>query len=113
MIRNMLVAMGFLFSISLYAQECSQILSELQAMRKAQNTIQVSLISNHEMFATSMESYSQALSETAGRVYKTVSDNMSSSGQSFRDRGLKAQKTAQKLDLATQNLIQKVAKCLK
>lgn len=113
MIRNMLVAMGFLCSISLYAQECSQVLSELQVMRKAQNTIQMSLVANHEMFATSMESYSQSLSETAGRVYKVVSDNMASNAQSFRDRGFKAQKTAQKLDLATQSLIQKVSKCLK
>ena len=111
--RNTLLAMGFLFSISLRAEECAQLVSELQDMRKAQNTIQMSLISNHEMFATSLESYSEALSETAGRVHKTVSANMSSSAQSFRERGLKAQKTALKLDQATLHLIQKVSKCLR
>ena len=111
--RNMLLAMGFLFSISLHAEDCSQLVSELQDMRKAQNTIQMSLIANHEMFATSLESYSEALSQTAGRVHKTVSDNMSSSANSFRGRGLKAQKTALKLDQATSNLIHRVSKCLR
>ena len=113
MMRKILITMGFLFSLSLSAQECTQIISELQDMRKAQNTIQMSLISNHEMFATALDSYSEALSETAGRVHKTVSVNMSSNAQSFRDRGLKAQRTALKLDAATANLIQKISKCLK
>lgn len=111
--RKTLLAMGFLFSISLHAEECAQLVSELRDMRKAQNAIQMSLISNHEMFATSLDSYSEALSQTAGRVHKTVSENMSHSAQSFRERGLKAQKTALKLDQATQHLIQKVSKCLR
>ena len=112
-IQKVMIGMGFLFSASVYAQDCSQIISDLQGMRKAQNNIEMSLISNHEMFATTLESYSEALSETAGRIHKTVSTNMSSSARSFRDRGLKAQITAQKLDAATAGLIQKISKCLK
>jgi hypothetical protein len=106
-------AMGLLFSIGASANECSLIVGELQAMKKANSTIHSSLISNHEMFSTTLESYSEALSETAGRAHKTVSDNMLSSAQSFRERGLKAQKMSKKLDLASDDLIQRVAKCLK
>ena len=113
MMRKTLIAMGLLFSLSSPAQDCAQIISDLQDMRQAQNMIQMSLIANHEMFATALDSYSEALSETAGRVHKTVSVNMSSNAQSFRDRGLKAQSTARKLDAATAKLIQKISKCLK
>ncbi len=112
--KNIVLAMGILFSLAAAAQqECSGLISDLQDMRKAQNTIQMSLISNHEMFATTLDSYSEALTETAGKVHRTVTANMSSSAQSFRDRGEKAQKTAQKLDRATAELIQKISKCLK
>lgn len=89
------------------------LVSELQAMKKANSTIHASLISNHEMFSTTLESYSEALSETAGRAHKTVSENMLSSAQSFRERGLKAQKMSKKLDQASNDLIERVAKCLR
>lgn len=109
-----MMAMGFLFSLSVTAQqECSEVISDLRDMRNAQNTIQMSLIANHEAFATTLDSYSEALTETAGKVHKTVSSNMTSSAQSFRERGEKAQKTALKLDRATLALIQKISKCLK
>lgn len=108
-----LISLGFLFSSHLWASECSQLVSELQAMKKANISVQTSLISNHEMFSTTMESYAEALTDTAGRAHKTVSDNMLSSAQSFRDRGLKAQKLSKKLDQASDDLIQRLAKCLK
>ncbi|MFZ3231260.1 MAG: hypothetical protein WA160_13715 [Pseudobdellovibrio sp.] len=104
---------SYLFSVSLLAGECSQLVLELQAMKKANSAIHSSLIANHEMFSTTLESYSEALSETAGRAHKTVSDNMLSSSQSFRERGLKAQKMSRKLDLASEDLIQRVSKCIK
>ncbi len=111
--NHLILALGALFAISLSAEECAHVVAELQSMRQAQITIHSSLVTNHEMFATSLESYSEALSETAGRVHKTVSENMSSNAHSFRERGLKAQKMAQKLDSATASLIQKVSRCIK
>lgn len=101
-----------LSSISSFAS-CLDLVSELKSMREAQSTIQMSLISNHAMFASTLESYSEALSESAGKAHKVVSANMSSSAESFRNRGLKAQKTALKLDEATEDLIQRISKCLK
>lgn len=104
---------GFVLSVNAMASECAMLVAELQAMKKANNTIHNSLISNHEMFSTTMESYSEALSETAGRAHKTVSENMLSSANSFRERGLKAQKMSKKLDVASDDLIHRISKCLK
>ena len=95
------------------ADDCSDITAEMEAMKKAQGAIQASLIANHHMIADTMESYSEALSSTAGRAYKTISSNMLNSSTSIRERSLKAKKTALKLDQATAELIQKITRCLK
>ena len=94
-------------------ESCADVVSELRAMKEAQASIQSSLISNHAMFASTLESYSDALTESAGKVHRVVSSNMSSSAESFRNRGLQARKTAMKLDEATEDLIQRISKCLK
>ncbi|MBC7741031.1 MAG: hypothetical protein H7061_02460 [Bdellovibrionaceae bacterium] len=104
-------------SVALYSlnslADCGALVGELKAMKQAQTTIQISLISNHGLFATTLESYSEALSESGGKAYKTISSNMNNSVSSIRDRGLKAQKTALKLEEATDDLIQRISKCLK
>ena len=107
------LTLGFVLSTSTYAQDCSDIVSEMQAMKRAQNTIQMSLVANHNIIADSMESYADALSATAGRAHRTVSSSLQESAMSFRDRGQKAQGTAKKLDAATADLIQRITKCLK
>ena len=102
-----------LMTLSALADECSDIVPEMEAMKKAQGAIQMSLVANHNMIADTMESYSDALSSTAGRAFKTISSNMLASSTSIRERSQKAKKTAIKLDLATSELIQKITKCLK
>lgn len=100
-----------MYSLSTWAS-CADVISELRAMKEAQTTIQGSLVSNHAMFASTLESYSEALTETAGKAHKVVSSNMVSSAESFRNRGLQARKTALKLDEATEDLIQRISKCI-
>ncbi len=106
-----------LVSIALYSihsfAACGDLVSELKTMKQAQTAIQISLISNHALFASTLESYSDALSESGGKAYKTISSNMNNSVASIRERGLKAQKTAIKLEEATDDLISRVSKCLK
>lgn len=92
---------------------CSEVLAQLRQMKSAQASIQQTLVSNHEMMAQSLESYSDALSESAGRAHKTISENMSKAANSLRQRGLSAQNISEKLDLATDQLIKSVEKCLK
>ncbi len=108
-----ILVLGTLVAFSVLADECSDIIPEMEAMKKAQGAIQMSLVANHTMIADTMESYSEALSSTAGRAFKTISSNMLASSTSIRDRSQKAKKTAIKLDLATTELIQKITKCLK
>lgn len=101
-----------MYSISSSAS-CADVIADLKAMKEAQTTIQNSLISNHAMFASTLESYSEALTETAGKAHKVISSNMMSSAESFRNRGLQARKTALKLEDATEDLIQRISKCIK
>jgi hypothetical protein len=82
-------------------------------MKEAQSSINSSLISNHAMFASTLESYSEAVVESSRSGQRALSNNMINSANSFRNRGLKAQKTAAKMDEATDDLIQRLSKCLK
>lgn len=97
---------------SAFAADCAKYIKELHMMNKAQVALLSSMSSNHEMFASSMESYSEALDLTAGRAYKTVGKNMTSAAQSFRERGEKGQLQAQQLDTHTKKLISDLTTCL-
>lgn len=92
---------------------CGQLLEDLRQMKKAQESVQSSLISNHEMMAASLESYSDALKQTSGKAHKAVSQNMARAVVSLRERGLKAQNIANQLSEKTEDLIQQAEKCLK
>ncbi len=91
----------FLCRISL-ASECKELGPELDSMRKAQSQIMISLVKNHESFADNMVEVSQS---NLSIVKKTA--------RSYRIRGEKAQVIADKLDIASADLIAKVKKCLK
>ncbi len=103
----------FSVSKSYSSTACDQVLSELKQMKKAQQTVQGSLISNHDMMAESLESYSDALKVSAGKAFKTVESNMSKAALSLRERGQKAQVISDKLTSATEELINKIENCLK
>lgn len=103
----------FQFFSLLASADCASLVTDLKAMKQANKTIQQSLISNHALFASTLESYSDALTESAGRAHRTLSMSMSSSADSYRERGLKAQKMMNQLDEASAELIQKISKCLK
>lgn len=112
--RHLIIITSASLLCSLSAKaSCADVVSELRAMKEAQTSIQNSLVSNHAMFATTLESYSEALTESAGKVHKVISSNMLSSAESFRTRGAQARKTTLKLEEATESLIQRVSKCIK
>lgn len=107
------------FSVILFASSsfaaasssCADLKLELQAMHKAQTQIMNSLVSNHETFASSMEEYSTVVSSAKGSGV-TVSKQMNSSANSFRQRGVQGQKMAKQLNQATEDLLARVAACL-
>lgn len=95
------------------SNECDSIISNLKQMKKAQVAVQGSLISNHEMLADSLDSYSDALRSSAGRAHKTVSDSMLKAASSLKERGRKGSELSQKLSDQTDELIKIIEKCLK
>lgn len=95
------------------SSECLSLIEQLRQMKVAQSSVQQSLVSNHEMLAQSLESYADALSSSAGRAHKAISDNMIKASESIRQRGLKAQLISKKLESNTDDLIKSVEKCLK
>lgn len=103
------------FSSAAFAKssECSGIIEQLRQMKTAQTSVQQSLVANHEILAQSLESYADALSDSAGRAHKAISDNMVKASESIRQRGLKAQSISKKLETNTDDLIKSVEKCLK
>ena len=104
-----------LFASKSFAQskDCSQVLEQLKQMKNAQSTIQQSLVANHEMMAQSLDSYSEALEDSAGRAQKAISNNMKKAADSLRERSLKAVSISRKLETGTDELIKTVEKCLK
>ncbi|NUN04583.1 MAG: hypothetical protein HUU57_02365 [Bdellovibrio sp.] len=109
---------AFLFAIlftsnSWASPSCAQLKEELKAMQAAQKHVMASLVSNHETFASSLEEYSTLVKASQGSDIKTVSVKMNESAQAFRDRGVQGKKTAVKLNSATEDLLARVAACLK
>lgn len=101
-------------SIESHAQgvvQCSEIAKELKSLKKAQQAIELSLVSNHDLMADSMESYSEALKSSAGKASKTVEESMSKAATSLRARGQKAREMTDKLALLTERLIQSAEAC--
>ncbi len=70
--------------MSVFANDCSQIVSQLRQMKAAQMAVQTSLIKNHDMVADSLDSYADALKESSGRAHKTVSNSMLTASNSLR-----------------------------
>lgn len=114
-----LVSITSVLSISLllatksYASECREMVDELAAMKRAQQVMLETLSANHELFAVTLESYSDALARSQGKVHKVLSNNMNDAAKSFRQRGVSAKTSAQKLDRATAELVSRLQKCMK
>lgn len=99
--------------LSSFANDCSNIVSQLREMKSAQLAVQTSLIRNHDMMADSMDSYADALKESQGKAHKTVTSSMLTASSSLRKRGEKGQDLAEKLSEQTEEIIKAVENCLK
>ena len=116
MMKALAVVLCLFVTISAQAatQKCAELKSELKAMKAAQSQVINSLVSNHETFASSMEEFSESVkdsSETSSS--KAISANMNETAKAFRQRGVQGQRMAGRLDKATDDLIARVAACLK
>ena len=82
-------------------------------MQKAQHQIMASLVSNHEIFAASLEEYSIVVKKGKGASRAVISQQMGDSAMAFRQRGLQGQKNMVDLNQATQDLLSRALICLK
>lgn len=105
--------LAFLLATTSFASDCREMVDELAAMKRAQQVMLETLSSNHELFAVTLESYSDALGQSQGKLHKVLSNNMNDAAKSFRHRGNAAKSSAQKLDRATNDLVLRLQKCLK
>jgi hypothetical protein len=95
---------------------CADVIDDLKAMQKANQSISTSLIGNHESFASILEEYSDTLNTSANLgqpVAKEAVTNMNESAKAFRLRGQNAQKLNVKLNQASDQVIAKAIECLK
>ena len=110
----------FVLLVSGFAQiatasvKCKELKEELAAMKNAQTQIMNGLISNHEIFASSLEEYA----EIAGSVQPkepllSLSKNMKQSARVTRNRGLQGRQMTARLNAATEDLFKRVSLCLK
>ena len=95
------------------SDDCASFISDFKQMKTAQEAIQQSLISNHDMMADSLDTYADALKETSGKAYKKVVDNMYKAGESVRKRKTKAQDISKEFALKTNELLKTAEKCVK
>lgn len=97
--------------------KCSDLKKELLAMEKAHSQVLTSMVDNHEMFAASLERYAQ-IGESAGANGKQknlplVFEQMQSTAQVFRKRGVEGRKLQKDLDDSTHELLNRVLVCLR
>ncbi|MFS4458616.1 hypothetical protein [Bdellovibrio sp. HCB2-146] len=105
---------ALLLSVSAQASTCGELRQELDAMKKAQQQMMDSLVNNHETFASTMEEYSTSVSAAkGGPLNKTISKKMGASAQAFRVRGIQGRRMAQKFERASDDLMERVAACLR
>jgi ElaB/YqjD/DUF883 family membrane-anchored ribosome-binding protein len=95
------------------ADDCKSFVSDLKQMKQAQESIQQSLISNHDMMADSLETYADALTETSGKAYKKISENMAKAGESIRKRKTKAQEISKEFSEKASEMLKTAEKCIK
>lgn len=91
---------------------CSDLVAELKAMQKAQQTLLGSLTDNHETFARTIENLTGAIENSPGQVSEESLRSIDKAAQAFRQRGAQARKSVAKMDAATSNLVQRIEKCL-
>ncbi len=104
---------ALLLSRMSFASECRDLGIELDAMKKAQNQIMQSLVSNHQGFSDNISDIIDDISTSSGRVSKSTLQSLKKTAKAYRVRSERAEQITSKLDFSTEDLIKRVKKCLK
>ena len=93
--------------------DCQRFVEDLKDMRMAQDAIQQSLISNHDMMSDTIKTYADSMKETQGKAYKGIAENMYKAVDSIKKRKEKAVDLAKSLNEKTLEVIKTAEKCIK
>lgn len=109
----MTVMGGILLADLAFASSCADLRGELEALRRAQSSLITSLAHNHDLFASTLEDLGSEIELRSSQVPAQATRSMKKTAKAFRQRGQQAQVSAEKLDEATSDLIQRIGHCLK
>lgn len=99
-------------SLKASANECASLVESLKGLQKAQDSVNGSLVKNHELMAETLLSYSEALTESKGKAHLSIANNMNKISESFKARGSKAKVLSEAISLKTDELIKLAEKCI-
>lgn len=95
------------------ASECSDLVESISQMIEAQDSIQKSLIDNHQVMADNMSDFADTLKSSNGRGYKEVSQSLYKASESVKKRRDKAKDISKKFSEKSEDVLKTVKKCLK
>ncbi len=92
--------------------DCSEIVENLRAMRKAQSSLMNTLVKKNDSMAETLDLYAQRLSKSQGNVTKTEIVGLRKSAQSFRKHGVREQGIVRRFEAISAQLMARLEVCL-
>lgn len=92
--------------------DCSEIVENLRAMRKAQSALMSTLVKKNESMAETLDLYAQRFSKNQGLVTKTEIGGLRKSAQSFRKHGSREQGIVRRFEAISAQLMTRLEACL-
>lgn len=94
------------------SSECRELIDSLKGLKRAQESVSSTLVKNHDLMAETLSSYSEALTDSKGKAYQSIANNMNRISDSFKTRGNKSKVLSEAISDNTQALIGLAEKCI-
>lgn len=92
--------------------DCSEILENLRAMKKAQSALMSTLVKKNDSMAETLDLYAQRFSKNQGAVTQTEISGLRKSAQSFRKHGTREQGIVRRFEAISLQLMARLESCL-
>jgi hypothetical protein len=91
---------------------CNQLILQLRAMEKAQESLLGSMVRKNESMATTLDQYAQNFEDKGQRVQKSDLLSLKRSAQAFRKHGDREKGLVVRFEKSSEELLSKVQSCL-
>jgi hypothetical protein len=102
---------GVRASSAVFSNECRDLVDSLRGLKRAQEAVNSTMVKNHDLMSETLSSYSEALTDSRGKAYQSIANNMNRISDSFRVRGNKSKVLSEAISNNTQVLIELAEKC--